>query len=290
MQIREETKSASAREDARGGFYRASRVRRWVGPRWSAWRTLGALALLTGAIACVSTPVTGRRALNLFSQEDDMQLGAQAYSEYTSSVPLVTSGAQHDMVVRVMQRIVAVTDDPGYEWEVRLLDDPKTVNAFCLPGGKMAVYTGILPVTKTEAGLAAVMGHEIGHAVARHGTERMSNEMLTGTLIGFTLQSAGASEYQELALAGKEVLLSLPWGRKQELEADRIGLMYMARAGYDPREAIEFWKRMAALGGGGGPEWLSTHPSDAVRVRELEALLPEALAAYQAGTAVESRK
>jgi len=280
MQIPVEAKGASAREEARGGFYRVRRAGRWF----------AGVTVLAAVIACVSTPVTGRRALNLFSQQDDMQLGEEAYAEYTSGSPLVTSGAQYQMVKRVMDRIVAVADDPGYAWDVRLIDDPKMVNAFCLPGGKMAVYTGILPVTKTEAGLAAVMGHEIGHAVARHGTERMSNEMLTGTVIGVALQTAGASEYQELALAGKELLISLPWGRKQELEADRIGLMYMARAGYDPREAIEFWKRMAALGGGGGPEWMSTHPSDEVRVRELEALLPEALAAYQGTAGAESRK
>ncbi|TAJ21367.1 MAG: M48 family peptidase [Planctomycetota bacterium] len=245
-----------------------------------AW--VAGIALLSLA-SCVTTPITGRSAWNSFSPAEDVQLGAEAYEEQLKGAKLVTSGAQKEMVERVMKRISAVTDAPGFQWEVRLIDEPKTVNAFCMPGGKMAVYTGILPVAQTETGLAVVMGHEIAHAVARHGTERVSQEMLLQTGLGLALQNAKEST-QALALVGKELLVSLPWGRMQESEADHIGLMYMARAGYDPREAVEFWKRMGALGGSGTPQFLSTHPSDETRASQLKKLMPKALAEYEKAT------
>lgn len=245
------------------------------------WTALAALAL--SCIACVTTPVTGRQAFNQFTPAEDAAMGAEAYDETLKGAKLVTSGPQKQMVERVMQRISAVAEAKGFQWEVRLVDDPKTVNAFCLPGGKMAVYTGILPVAKDETGLAVVMGHEIAHAVARHGTERVTQEMLLQTTLGLALSQAKEST-QQLALVGKELLVSLPWGRMQESEADHIGLMYMARAGYDPREAVEFWKRMSALGGSGTPQFLSTHPSDETRASNLKKLMPKALAEYEKAT------
>jgi len=239
---------------------------------------LGLAACLTLLAACVTTPVTGRAQFNLLSPADDKALGVQAYDEILKDATFIGSGAQYDQVQRVVGRIVAVADDPGdFDWEARLVKDDKTVNAWCLPGGKMAVYTGILPFTQDDTGLAVVMGHEIGHAVARHGSERMTQQM------GFELALAlvGGEGWAEYAGAATNLLVFLPWGRKQELEADHIGLMYMARAGYDPRQAELFWKRMAAGKEGAPPEFLSTHPSDATRIEQIQDLLPEALREYQ---------
>jgi predicted Zn-dependent protease len=246
-----------------------------------AWRPLAALALALVAAACNTVPVTGRRAFNLFSESDDMQLGLTAYQEVLAEEHVIAAGPEAQMVERVMQRLAAVAEDPGFEWEVKLLDASDTVNAFCLPGGKMCVYTGILPIAQGEAGLAVVMGHEIAHAVARHGTERLSQS--TAAELVLAAASPQLEKHQELAgllLAGYQ-LGSLGWGRKQESEADHIGLIYMARAGYDPREAVRFWERMSALGGSGVPEWLSTHPSDETRASNIEALMPEAMEEYE---------
>jgi predicted Zn-dependent protease len=245
------------------------------------WFALLAAALLF--VGCVTTPVTGRRAFNPLPESQDVELGLTAYEDELKGAKLITSGPQKEMVDRVMQRIATVADVKNFAWEVRLIDDPKTVNAFCLPGGKMAVYSGILPVAQDETGLAVVMGHEIGHAVARHGTERMSQEMVLQTGLGIALSEA-KQDVQQLALVGKELLVSLPWGRMQESEADHIGLIYMARAGYDPRASVDFWKRMGALGGGGSFEFLSTHPSDSTRVADLQKRMPEALEEYEKAT------
>jgi predicted Zn-dependent protease len=241
-----------------------------------------ALALAAAATlsACVTTPVTGRKAFNLLPIEQDKQLGAQAYADMLAQAPVVDAHPQAKQVRQVVDRLVQVAqaDVPvSFDWEVRLIDEPQTVNAWCLPGGKMAVYTGILPVTKTPAGLAVVMGHEIGHAVARHGSERMTQQLGLQAVLSYA-----AGEYAELAGQVAALGVILPWGRMQELEADEIGLVYMARAGYDPREAVEFWKRMDALGGQSPPEWLSTHPSHERRIEELQAQMPRALAEYEA--------
>lgn len=237
----------------------------------------GLLALPVAA--CHTTPVTGRSSLNLFSTAEDVQLGLQAYGEVLAEAKVISSGREHDMVARAMQRLVAVADDSGYAWEVSLLDDAKTVNAFALPGGKMAVYSGILPVCASEAGLAVVMGHEIGHVVARHGTERMSTAF--GSTLVLSLLDLG--DYGGLAEMLLDLTLHRPFGRTQESEADEIGLIYMARAGYDPREAVAFWERMEAHSGGGGPpEFLSTHPAHETRVKRLREKLPEALEVWRA--------
>lgn len=244
------------------------------------WRCVAlALALVLAAVACQTTPITGRRSLNAFSTADDVQLGREAYVQVLSEAKRVESGPDLAMVQRAMSRLAAVTEDPGYEWEVSLIQDEKQVNAFALPGGKMAVYTGILPVCQGETGLAVVMGHEIGHVVARHGTERMTSSMGIEVALSF----ANLGDYAGLARTGLDLLIEKPFGRSQESEADAIGLIYMARAGYDPREAIAFWQRMEALSGGsGGPEFLSTHPSHETRVKRLTERLPEALEIWRA--------
>lgn len=251
------------------GFYR--RAAAWLAP----------LALVTLA-DCSSVAVTGRKQFNAFSVDQDKQLGAQAYAEVIGQSKLKDSGPEYAQVKRVTDRLIAVADDPGFEWEVHVINDPATVNAWCMPGGKMAVYTGILPVTGDDTGLAVVMAHEIGHAIARHGTERMSTEQLTS--VGLQLLggvSETAAKYQEMIGLATNVFAFMPWGRKQELEADHIGLIYMAKAGYDPRKAVEFWQRMAAQSGGAPPEFLSTHPSDETRIAQIQELLPDAMAEYQ---------
>jgi predicted Zn-dependent protease len=260
------------------GFYRR---RARTGRTWP--RSWAALALAAGATAsCQTVAITGRSQLNRFSVEEDKALGAQAYEEVLKGVKLADSGPDAAMVQRVVQRLAAVADDPGFEWEAHVIDDPKTVNAWCMPGGKIAVYTGILPVTKDETGLAVVLGHEIAHAIARHGTERMTTQELTGVGLSLAEQRWGSvAEYRELIATAANLFVFMPWGRNHELEADHIGLIYMARAGYDPREAVTFWQRMAANGGEKPPEWLSTHPSDEHRIEEIEKLLPRAMRAYE---------
>ncbi len=261
------------------GFYRCADALRGWG--------LVLLALLAvGAPSCQTVSVTGRKQFNMFSVEQDKQLGAEAYAEVIKASKLVTSGPQYQQVKRVVERLTPVVDDPGFQWEFHVIDDPKMVNAWCMPGGKMAVYTGILPVTQDDAGLAVVMGHEIAHAVARHGTERMSTQGLGNMGLSILASSfESAAQYQEAMLLATDLLVFKPWGRDNELEADHIGLIYMARAGYDPRAAPEFWKRMSALSNGQAPpEFLSTHPSDARRIAEIEKLLPEALQVYAKAT------
>jgi len=253
-------------------------------PRHTSPRPLiRAAALLLGGVllGCVTTPVTGKRAFLPFPVSQDLALGAQAYTEVLSSEEPVTSGPEKETVERVMDRLVGVADDKGYDWEVTLLSSD-TVNAFALPGGKMAVYTGILPVCadaqgKLDNGLAVVMGHEIGHVVARHGMQRMTQQVG----LGLAMSMLDAGQYQDLVGELVNVTLTLPFGRAHESEADHIGLVYMARAGYDPRGAIDFWTRMSQMGGQEPPEFLSTHPSHETRIADLQALMPEALKEYE---------
>jgi len=240
-----------------------------------------ALPALTG---CASLQ-TAFSNVNLFSPEDDVAVGKQAYTEILQGQPTQKSGSSYQMCKRVTDRLVAAAaeEDPEltalFEWEVSVIEDPNTVNAFCLPGGKMAVYTGILTVAQGDAGLAVVMGHEIAHATRRHGTEALTRQGLFQNTIAYL-----AGDYSQLAGLGVG-LLSLSFGRGAELEADRAGLLYMARAGYDPREAVAFWQRMDALGGEAPPRWLSTHPPNADRIAQIEERLPEALEVWKASVA-----
>lgn len=273
-----------ARVEESSGFYRR-------GARRHGWWLALAAVFVAVAPSCQTVAVTGRRQFNLFSVEQDKQLGAEAYTETMKQAKLVKSGPQYAQVERVLARLIPVVDDPGFAWEFNVIDDDAMVNAWCMPGGKIAVYTGILPVTKDDAGLAVVLGHEIAHAVARHGTERMSKQGLgdVGLMI-ISSASKTAAEYQQALAVGVDLLAYKPWGRDNELEADQIGLMYMAKAGYDPREAAEFWRRMASASGGQAPpEFLSTHPSDERRIAEIEQMLPKALQFYAQATGTGAR-
>jgi metalloendopeptidase OMA1, mitochondrial len=248
------------------------------------------LSLLALLASCTTVPETGRSQFILVGSGEEMQLGVTEFEKLKKSTPVSKDPALNQMVQRVGQRIAAVAPLPNAQWEFVLFDDPKTANAFCLPGGKVGVYTGILSITKDESGLATVVGHEVSHAVARHGAERMTQALMSqlgGQLLGAAMQNASA-QTQNLWLGiygvSSEVGWTLPHSRAQELEADRLGLVYMARAGYDPRQAVEFWKRFASYNqqqGGQGWQFLSTHPVDTVRIAELEKQLPQAITEYQ---------
>lgn len=211
-------------------------------------------------------------------------MGEDAYKQILSKAKISTDPAVNAMVTRVGTRIAAATERSDLKWEFTVIDDPKAVNAFALPGGKVAVYTGILPVTKDEAGLAAVLGHEVAHVLARHSAERLSQEL--ALQVGAQVLGSIVGVNTELTKLGSSLLVSaiqLPWGRKQESEADHLGLIYMAKAGYDPRAALDLWRRMAQASQGSSrpPEFLSTHPSEQTRIRQIESWLPEAESHYR---------
>src|SRR6266581_1167142 len=237
--------------------------------------------------ACETVPYTGRSQLQLISPQQESEMGVQAFQQIVGKAKLSNDAASSEMVTRVGKRIAAVTGHPEYLWEYRLLQDDKQVNAFALPGGKVAVYTGILPVTKDENGLAAVLGHEIGHVVARHGGERVSQQLLVNVGVESTMAAlsignpATVQAVGSLLGAGAAVGVLLPWSRQQESEADHLGLILIAKAGYDPHAARDLWMRMGQQKGASQPEFLSTHPSDPTRVRQIEGWLPEALQYYK---------
>ncbi len=245
------------------------------------------LLLLSG---CLTVPETGRRQVMLISSSQEMQLGLSAFQQMKKETPVSRDPAVNAMVQRVGRRIAAVAELPGAQWEFVVFDS-KQANAFCLPGGKVGIYTGILPITKDEAGLATVIGHEIAHAVARHGAERVSEGILLqtgGGLLGASLSSADPRTQVLVMTAygiGAKVGRELPHSRGQESEADHIGLIYMARAGYDPAAAVGFWQRFAdhsrSQGGGGTPAFLRTHPLDTVRIQQIQQWLPEAKANFR---------
>lgn len=230
--------------------------------------------------ACQSAPVTGRQQFIVVSDSEANELGAQAFQEILAQSTISRDPQMNDTVQRIGKRIAAVTGFSGYDWEFVVIEDPEP-NAFALPGGKVAVHTGMFQVAENDAQLAAVIGHEIAHATARHSAERMSQQMA----LQYGLDAAGAtSEYAaeniELLVQTATLGVILPFSREQEAEADEIGLIYMARAGYDPRAAVDLWRNMQAYGGPGVPEFLSTHPSTGNRIAELEAAMPRALAIY----------
>jgi predicted Zn-dependent protease len=253
------------------------------------------LVLLFAPAACSTNPYTGRKQLMLMSSEQEVQLGAQAYQEAMAAETRVTRDPQYfDVVNRVAKRLSAEVEKglgdvkpPGYTWEVQVIDNPKVANAWCLPGGKIAVYTGIFPMCKDENGLAVVMGHEMMHAVLRHGNERVSQGMLgeVGTSVLAEVIGGDNPEKKKtihgLLGMGATVGVLLPYNRKQETEADRYGLQLAARAGYDPRAAVDLWKRMGQAAGDAGPEFLSTHPDPENRVKNMEEWMPEAMAIYE---------
>ena len=257
-----------------------------------------AAILLFFLYGCSSVPLTGRRQLSIVSASEMNSLAATSYKETLASSKLSTNTTQTAMVKRVGDRISKAVEKylndnnmsskiSGFQWEFNLLDDP-TVNAWCMPGGKVAFYTGILPICQNDAGIAVVMGHEIAHAVANHSGERMSQELLAqfgGSMLSTALQQK-PEQTQQVALSvfgvGSQVLGILPYSRLQEYEADKLGVIFMAMAGYDPNEAPKFWERMQALSGGSAtPVFLSTHPSDAKRINELNKVMPEAMKYYK---------
>jgi predicted Zn-dependent protease len=250
---------------------------------------LGALLAAGVVTACETVPYTGRSQLQFMSPQQESQLGAQAYQQTLAKTKLSTDAAASEMVTRVGSRVAAVTGHPEYQWEYRLIQDDKQVNAFALPGGKVAVYTGMLPITRDENGLAAVLSHEIGHVIARHGGERVSQQMLVNVGLETTMAAlsrgnpATVQAVASLLGAGATVGVLLPWSRAQESEADHLGLILMAKAGYDPHAARDLWVRMAATSKGSGkpPEFLSTHPSEPTRIQQIEAWMPEAMQYYR---------
>ncbi|MEK9628231.1 MAG: M48 family metallopeptidase [Nitrospinota bacterium] len=235
--------------------------------------------------ACATTPVSNRSAFILIPESQEISLGKQSYNEILKKEKVSENEDLNKIVQRVGKRIIAVSDMPKLDWEIKLIESDQK-NAFALPGGKIAIYTGILPVAKNEAGLATVMSHEIAHVIARHGAQRMSQQiLLQGGMLAAGL-SMNDSKYRNLILSamGVGVLygFTLPFSRSHESEADQIGLIYMAKAGYDPNEAINFWQRFSQIKGNNGPpEWASTHPADTTRMQGLRGFLGRANYSYR---------
>src|ERR1041385_2586767 len=241
-------------------------------------------------VACSTAPVTGRRQLSLVSAGQEAQLGLTEFEKLKQDTPISRDPAANALLQKVGKRIAAAAgnDLPNAQWEFVVFES-KEANAFCLPGGKIGVYTGLLPIAKDDAGLATVLGHEVAHAAAHHGAERMSQQMVLQA--GGEAFSAGVAKYdpklQAIATAaygvGTQVGIELPFSRKDESEADHIGLVYMARAGYNPEEALAFWQRFAtAIGSEGGtPSFLRTHPLTEARITQLKQEMAQARAEYE---------
>lgn len=266
---------------------------------------LGGLMLLVSLSGCETNPYTGRSQFLMTSVSQEMQMGAQAYGQVKNDPKMKQSQDPREIepVKRVAAHIIEAAKRSKYaemaqqfQWEVTVFKDDKTANAFALPGGKIAVYTGIFPMAKTEAGLAAVMGHEVVHALARHGAERMSQGeaanigvQVLGAAAGIGTGNAALGQATMAALgAGAQVGVLLPFSRKHESEADYIGILLAADAGYDPRESVVLWERMSRSGGGAPAEFMSTHPSNETRIDQLKQWMPEAMAIYQSRHAVPS--
>jgi len=261
-------------------------------------RIFGVVLLVAVVWGCAEVPITGRQSLHLVPESELLTLSLQQYNDVLQKSKLSTDNQKVAMVRRVGNRVAKAAESflaesghqdliKNFQWQFNLIEDDETANAWVMPGGKAAVYTGILPFTKDETGLAVVLGHEVGHALANHGNERMSQELLAN-MGGMALSVALNSQpqmTQELAMAafgaGASIGVILPYSRLQESEADHIGLILMARAGYDPREAIPFWQRMNKAPGSRPPELLSTHPAPETRIANIQALIPEAMAYYR---------
>jgi predicted Zn-dependent protease len=248
--------------------------------------------------ACTRVAVTGRQQLNLVPNSEIIPMANQQYDSVVRTAKLSTNQQQTAMVKNVGSRIQraverymaeqnASAELAGFQWEFNLIEDPKTVNAWCMPGGKVAFYSGIMPICRDEAGVAVVMGHEVAHAVANHARERMSQGLVANGLIGTLGAALGQNPtltkqlfFQAVGVGAQVGMLK--FSRQHESEADRIGLIFMAMAGYDPHEAPKFWERMSGEGGGGEPpEWLSTHPSHGSRIKDLNDAMPEAMKYYK---------
>lgn len=262
------------------------------------WTPLIACLLLGVWIfqACKTVPITGRRKLSLMPESQVRTMSFQQYAHVLEEANMSGDRDKVQLVKKVGKRIQSAVENymsstghaevlEGFEWEFNLIESDQ-VNAWCMPGGKVAFYTGILPICRDEKGIAVVMGHEVAHAIAGHGAERMSQQVLA-QMGQQAITAATVEESDELRSiyltafgAAAQLGVLLPFSRKHESEADQMGLIFMALAGYDPREAPEFWRRMAAQGGAKPPEFVSTHPSDERRIRDLEAQMASALGYY----------
>jgi len=248
--------------------------------------------------ACATVPLTNRKSLRLIPSSELLSLSDEQYTKVLSESKLSIDRGKIQMVTRVGKRIASAAEAflkesqaedkiKNYQWEFNVIEDNKTANAWCMPGGKVAVYTGILPFTRNDTGLAVVLGHEVAHAIAEHGNERMS-EALLAQLGGVALSVALAEqpeETQQLFMAAygvtANVAVLLPYSRLHESEADRIGLTLMARAGYNPNEAVRFWQTMSEQGGSRPPTLLSTHPAPESRIEKIKSFIPEAMRHYK---------
>ncbi len=255
------------------------------------------LCIIIFLTACSKVPITNRKQMNLLPESEMVSMSLTEYQAFLKENPPVTGTPDAQMVKNIGAKIQSAVSQymsqnkmsdriKGYKWEFNLVNSNE-VNAWCMPGGKVVVYSGLLPVTQDETGLAIVMGHEIGHAVARHGNERMSQGLLAqfgGVALDVALSQKSA-ETRNIFLTSYGVgsqLGILKYSRMQETEADKLGLIFAAMAGYDPRKAIPFWQRMAAKSGGGKPpELMSTHPSDERRVKDIQAYMPTAMKYYK---------
>lgn len=232
-------------------------------------------------------PETGRASHVGMSTREEALLGLQSYQQVLAQSESIDSGPELEMVRRVASRLASATGKVSgdFDWQVSLIRSPQ-VNAFCLPGGKIVVYTGILPITQNEPALATVLGHEMAHATSRHGSQRVLEQNLAQTALTGVAMSLSDMDYDKQRVvmgalgAGTQFGVLMPFSRKHESEADAIGLLYMGRAGYDPRESIRFWQRMENVGGPQPPEFLSSHPSHGTRIQQLEAEMPKALEEY----------
>jgi predicted Zn-dependent protease len=259
------------------------------------YATGGLLGALEG---CSRAPVTGRDQFILpnYTEEKERELGIEAYRDVLRHFPLSTDTETNAMIRRVGERVAAAANRPDFDWEFAVIKDDKIINAFALPGGKVAFFTGILKLTQNEAGVATVMGHEVTHAIYRHGVERISRGLIEQVVQFGALAGAATGKVNPAVLQGVlsayGVGVALPFNRTQESEADFIGLQLMAKAGYDPHEAVGFWERMSGCprhligklcfrSGAGIPEFLSTHPSEETRIKNLERWAPEMMKYYQ---------
>jgi predicted Zn-dependent protease len=242
------------------------------------------ILLLIAVQSCATVPHTQRRALILISPEQEAAIGEEAYREVLSQEKMSANKKWVLIVDRVGRNLARVCDKPNMAWEFKLIES-KQMNAFCLPGGKVAVYTGIMKVAKNEAGLAAIMGHEIAHAIARHGAERMTQVLLVNMGMSLADVSLKNSQHRDVILAaigaGANLGVLLPYSRKHETEADHIGTIYMARAGYDPNEAVTLWERFAEAEQARVPAFLSTHPASRERAEALRTIAQRAMADYR---------
>lgn len=258
-----------------------------------------AFLLILFSLSCTKVPISGRRQMNLLPESELIQMSLTEYNKFlVQHPPLPDSDPNAQLVKKVGKNIQASVEKfmkgnkkyrkriAGYKWQFNLTKDDKTINAWCMPGGKVVVYTGLLPVTVNETALAVVMGHEIAHAIARHGNERMSQGLLlqTGAVVlsvALSTKSAATQDLFNQSYGVASELGTLAYSRKHEVEADKLGLVFMAMAGYDPHEAVAFWQRMAKASKGGGIPFLSTHPSDEKRIEEIKKFMPKALKYYK---------